>query len=98
MDVILVCDETRLPAVVPEYRKLLEGCSFNPDEAYGAYQKGEKVSHIGLSGLILKGDNPVGDPPNWFDRWIFPVLALILVSIPFVKRYLNARKPTGDRA
>jgi hypothetical protein len=98
MDVVLVCDEERMPAVVPMYRKLLEGCSFKSDEAYAAYQNGDKVSHIGLSGLILKGDNPAGDPPNWFDRWVFPILGLILVSIPFVKRYLDARKRTDDRA
>lgn len=98
MDVVLVCDESLMPAVIPKYRKLLEGFSFKPEEAYAAYQKGEKVSHIGLTGLILKGDSPAGDPPNWYDRWIFPVLALILVSIPFVKRYLDARKRTDDRA
>lgn len=98
MDVVLVCDESRMPGVLPVYRKLLEGCSFRPEEAYSAYQNGDKLSHIGLSGLILKGDNPVGDPPNWFDRWIFPVLALILVSIPFMKRYLDARRRTGGPA
>lgn len=97
MDVVLVCDEARMPATVPIYRKLLDGFSFKPEEAYAAYQKGDKVSHVGLSGLILKGDNPVGDPPNWFDRWIFPVLALILVLIPFGRRFLAAKSLTGKR-
>lgn len=96
MDVVLVSDEAGMSRVLPEYRKLLAGYSFKQDEAYASHQNGDKVSHIGLSGLILKGDNPVGDPPNWFDRWIFPVLALILVSVPFVKRYLDARKRTAD--
>lgn len=95
MDVVLVCDEPQMADVLPRYSKLLEGFSFKPDEAYAAYQKGGKVSHIGLTGLILKGDNPAGDPPNWFDRWIFPVLALVLISIPFVRRFLSARSRAG---
>lgn len=55
MDVVLVCDETQLAGVIPEYQKLLKGFSFKKEEAYASFQKGDKIAEYGLTGLIVGG-------------------------------------------
>jgi len=55
MDVVLVCDETQLATVVPEYQKLLGGFTYQKEESYASFQKGDKVAEYGLTGLIVGG-------------------------------------------
>ncbi len=55
MDVVLVCDENQLDAVIPKYQELLAGYAFASDENYASYRKGDKVAEYGLAGLIVGG-------------------------------------------
>lgn len=55
MDVVLVCDESQLATVVPEYQKLLGGFSYKKEEAYASFEKGDKIAEYGLTGLIVGG-------------------------------------------
>lgn len=55
MEVVLVCDETQLATVIPQYQKLLTGFTFKKEESYAAFQKGDKIAEYGLTGLIAGG-------------------------------------------
>jgi uncharacterized membrane-anchored protein len=55
MDVVLVCDESQLSTVVPEYQRLLSGFSYKKEEAYASFEKGDKIAEYGLTGLIVGG-------------------------------------------
>ncbi|WAC19298.1 DUF2167 domain-containing protein [Luteolibacter sp. SL250] len=55
MDVVLVCDESQLATVVPEYQKLLGGFAYKKEESYASFQKGDKIAEYGLTGLIVGG-------------------------------------------
>jgi len=55
MDIVLVCDESQLGTVVPEYQKILTGFSYKKEESYASFKDGDKVAEYGLTGLIVGG-------------------------------------------
>ncbi len=55
MEVVLVCGEDELDAVVPQYQKLLTGFSYKKEDSYASFEKGDKVAEYGLTGLIVGG-------------------------------------------
>ena len=42
MDVVLVCDESQLDAVIPVYQDLLKGYAFKTGQSYQEYRKGQR--------------------------------------------------------
>jgi uncharacterized membrane-anchored protein len=91
MDVVLVCDETQLATVVPEYQKLLSGYEYLNDQSYAAYTKGDKVSEYGLTGLIMGGGLLVAAKSGLLTKfWKFIVGGVVVVGA-FLKRLFGRK-------
>lgn len=86
MDVVLVCGEEEMAAIVPEYQKLLTGFSFKKEESYAAYKSGDKVAEYGLTGLILGGGLLVAAKSGLLGKLIKPILIGLAVVGAFIKR------------
>lgn len=86
MDVVLVCDEEEMAAVVPEYQKLLTGYAFQKEESYAAFRKGDKVAEYGLTGLILGGGLLVAAKSGLLAKLWKPIVAGLVVVGAFLKR------------
>ena len=86
MDVVLVCDEEEMAAVVPEYQKLLTGYAFQKEESYAAFRKGDKVAEYGLTGLILGGGLLVAAKSGLLAKLWKPIIAGLVVVGTFLKR------------
>src|SRR5690606_12825734 len=92
MDVVLVCDESQLATVVPEYQKLLTGFSFKKEESYAAFEKGDKIAEYGITGLIVGGGLLVAAKSGLLSK-IFKPLIIGLVAVgAFVKRFFTGKK------
>lgn len=92
MDVVLVCDEAEMPAVVPQYQELLKGYSFKNDESYAAFQKGDKVAEYGLTGLIVGGGLLVAAKSGLLGKLLKPLIVGFLAVVAFFKRIFTGRK------
>ncbi|MEO0018183.1 MAG: hypothetical protein RLZZ522_1466 [Verrucomicrobiota bacterium] len=91
MDVVLVCDEEQMATVVPAYQELLKGFSFNKEENYASFSKGDKVAEYGLTGLILGGGLLVAAKSGLLAKLWKPI-AIGLVAIgAFFKRIFTGR-------
>jgi uncharacterized membrane-anchored protein len=55
MSATLVSDEENLTENIKEFKKSLEGFSFNSGEKYSEYKAGDKVAAYGLTALIAGG-------------------------------------------
>lgn len=86
MDVVLVCDETRMAEVVPAYQELLKGYSFNKEESYAAFSKGDKIAEYGLTGLIVGGGLLVAAKSGLLAKLWKPVLVGIIAVGALMKR------------
>ena len=86
MDVVLVCDESQLSTVIPEYQKLLTGYSFTKDENYASFTKGDKVAEYGLTGLILGGGLLAAAKTGLLAKLWKPIAAGLFVVGAFLKR------------
>lgn len=86
MDVVLVCDEQQIAAVIPEYQKLLTGFAFKKEESYAAFTKGDKVAEYGLTGLIVGGGLLVAAKSGLLAKLWKPILVGLLAIGAFFKR------------
>jgi uncharacterized membrane-anchored protein len=86
MDVVLVCDESQLSTVIPEYQKLLTGYSFTKDENYASFTKGDKVAEYGLTGLILGGGLLAAAKTGLLAKFWKPIAAGLIFIGVFLKR------------
>jgi len=86
MDVVLVCDEARMGEVVPAYQELLKGYSFNKEESYAAFSKGDKIAEYGLTGLIVGGGLLVAAKSGLLAKLWKPILVGIVAVGAFMKR------------
>lgn len=91
MDVVLVCDESQMSAVLPDYQKLLTGYRFKADEAYGAFKKGDKIAEYGLTGLILGGGLLVAAKSGLLAKFWKPIAGVLFVVGAFIKRLITGR-------
>lgn len=55
MHTTLVCNPEDLQAVLPAYRKLMEGFSYKEEQAYADFEEGDKVAEYGMKALIAGG-------------------------------------------
>jgi uncharacterized membrane-anchored protein len=86
MDVVLVCSESELPAVIPEYQKLLQGYAFNKEESYAAFSSGDKVAEYGLTGLIVGGGLLVAAKSGILAKLWKPIVIGAVAAGAFLKR------------
>lgn len=59
MSVTLVADADKFEATSTEFRKVLTGFSYSPDNDYRAFVKGDKVAEYGLTALVVGGATAV---------------------------------------
>jgi len=91
MDVVLVCDESLLSSVIPEYQKLLKGFAYKKEESYAAFSKGDKVATYGLTGLIVGGGVLALAKTGFLAKfWKFIVVAVLAVGA-FIKRIFTGK-------
>lgn len=94
MDVVLVCGETELPAVVEEYQKLLTGFSFKKEESYAAFSKGDKIAEYGLTGLIVGGGLLVAAKTGLLAKLWKPIVIGVVAIGAFLKRIFVGKTKT----
>jgi uncharacterized membrane-anchored protein len=92
MDVVLVCDESQLATVVPEYQKLLTGFSFKKEESYAAFEKGDKIAEYGLTGLIVGGGLLVAAKSGLLSKIMKPLIIGLVAVGAFIKRIFFGKK------
>lgn len=86
MDVVLVCGEEELPAVIADYQNLLKNFAFKKEESYAAFSKGDKIAEYGLTGLIVGGGLLVAAKTGLLAKfWKFIVVGVIAIGA-FLKR------------
>ena len=86
MDVVLVCDESEMATVVPEYQDLLKGFSYKKEESYAAFSKGDKIAEYGLTGLILGGGLLVAAKSGLLAKLWKPILVGLIAVGAFLRR------------
>lgn len=86
MDVVLVCDETRMAEVVPAYQELLKGFAYNKEETYAAFSKGDKIAEYGLTGLIVGGGLLVAAKSGLLAKLWKPIVVGIVAVGALLKR------------
>lgn len=91
MDVVLVCDESQLATVVPEYQKLLTGYSYTSEESYAAFVKGDKVAEYGLAGLIVGGGLLAAAKSGLLVKLWKPIALGFLAVVAFIKRLFGRK-------
>jgi len=91
MDVVLVCDESQMSTVLPEYQKLLDGFAFKAEESYAAFQKGDKIAEYGLTGLILGGGLLMAAKSGLLAKFWKPIAAGLVIAGAFIKRLITGR-------
>lgn len=91
MDVVLVCDESQLSTVVPEYQKLLAGYAYTSDESYAAFQKGDKIAEYGLAGLIVGGGLLAAAKSGLLGKLIKPILIALVAVGAFIKKLFSRK-------
>lgn len=86
MDVVLVCGEEELPAVIADYQNLLKGFAFKKEESYASFSKGDKIAEYGLTGLIVGGGLLVAAKTGLLAKfWKFIVIGVVAIGA-FLKR------------
>lgn len=55
MSAVLIVEPDKLTEVLPKFRQLLTGYSFNTGQAYAEYRQGDSVAKYGLTALVLGG-------------------------------------------
>jgi uncharacterized membrane-anchored protein len=91
MDVVLVCDETEMPTIVPEYQKLLTGFAFKPEETYASFKQGDKIAEYGLTGLIVGGGLLVAAKSGLLAKLWKPIALGLLAIGAFIKRIFTGK-------
>lgn len=91
MDVVLVCDESQLSTVVPEYQKLLAGYAYTSEESYAAFQEGDKVAEYGLAGLIVGGGLLAAAKSGLLAKLWKPIMIGLLAVGAFIKRLFGRK-------
>ncbi len=91
MDVVLVCDETEMPTIVPEYQKLLTGFAFKPEETYASFKQGDKIAEYGLTGLIVGGGILVAAKSGLLAKLWKPIAIGLLAIGALIKRIFTGK-------
>ncbi|MDP0499157.1 MAG: DUF2167 domain-containing protein [Verrucomicrobiales bacterium] len=91
MDVTLVCDESQISTIIPEYQNLLTGYSFTQEESYAAYRKGDKIAEYGLTGLILGGGLLVAAKSGLLAKLWKPIAIGLVAVGAFIKRIVTGK-------
>jgi uncharacterized membrane-anchored protein len=102
VEVVLIIDPDQLKEMLPEYRKLLAGYSFQSGQTYAEYRSGDKVAKYGLAGLVVAGAG-VAAVKLGLLAWLalmfkkgakLIILALVAIGV-VIKKIFN--KITGNR-
>ena len=91
MEVVLVCDEKQLDAVLPQFQDLLKGFAYNPGLTYGEYKKGDKIAKYGLTGLILGGTVLAAAKSGLLGKLFKPIIAGLIIVGAFIKRLFGRK-------
>jgi uncharacterized membrane-anchored protein len=91
MDVVLVCDESQMASVVPEYQKLIAGYQFVSDQSYAAFTKGDKIAEYGLTGLIVGGGLLAAAKSGLLVKLWKPIAAGVVILFAAIKRLLGRK-------
>ena len=54
-EVVLVCEPSELSTILPTFKELLTGFSYEQGESYAEYKPGDKVAKYGLAALVTGG-------------------------------------------
>jgi uncharacterized membrane-anchored protein len=93
MNVVLVCDETQLAEVIPQHQALLKGFSYQKEESYASYTKGDKIAEYGLVGLIAGGGLLVAAKSGLLAKLWKPILVGLVAVGAFIKRIIRGKSP-----
>lgn len=91
MDVVLVCDESQMGTIVPEYQNLLKGFAFKKEESYAAFSDGDKIAEYGLTGLIVGGGLLAAAKSGLLAKLWKPIVGGLVVVGAFFKRIFTGR-------
>jgi len=91
MDVVLVCDESQMATVVPEYQKLIAGYQFVSDQSYAAFTKGDKIAEYGLTGLIVGGGLLAAAKSGLLVKLWKPIAAGVVILFAAIKRLFGRK-------
>ncbi len=91
MDVVIVCGDEAMDAVIPEYQKLLTGLDFKKGESYAAFTDGDKIAEYGLTGLIVGGGLLVAAKSGLLAKLWKPIAAGVVAVGVFLKRIFRGK-------
>jgi uncharacterized membrane-anchored protein len=102
MEVVLVCEPEKLPAILPTFSGVLGNYKFNAGGTYAEYKPGDKIAKYGLGALVLGGAavgaaklGLLGPVILLFKKaWKLVIIALVAV-VGLFKKIFN--KITGNR-
>lgn len=91
MEVTLLAEPEQLQAVLPRFRRLLEGFSFEVGHRYAEYRRGDKMAEYGLTALVVGGAAAAAVKTKLIARfWKVLVVAGVAV-LGFLKKLFGRR-------
>jgi uncharacterized membrane-anchored protein len=92
MRVNLVADTEAMTSTLPEFRRVMNGFAYTPDNNYRAFVKGDKVAEYGLSALVVGGVAAAASKTGLLKYlWKFIVLGVAAVG-GMLKKLFGGRK------
>lgn len=86
MSANLVVDPSEMSTVLPEFKKLLSGYTFQQGNKYADFRQGDKIAKYGLTALVTGGAAAVALKSGLLQKlWKFIVLGLVAVAAFFKK-------------
>jgi len=92
MNVTLVIEDLdSLDNIIPQFKSLLSGFTFKPDDTYGAYRAGDKIAEYGLTALVVGGVGAAAAKGGMF-KWLWKLLVAAAAGIGAFFKKIFGRK------
>ncbi|MCB9853546.1 MAG: DUF2167 domain-containing protein [Phycisphaerales bacterium] len=80
MRVTLVCDQSQLKTIVPQFNTLMQGFSYVPGQKYSEFRSGDKIAEYGLTALVTGGAVAVAAKSGLL-KYLWKLIVVVVVGI-----------------
>ncbi len=92
MRVSLVTDTDSLVSTLPQFRRVMKGFSYTPNNTYQAFAKGDKVAEYGLTALVVGGAAAAAAKGGLF-KWLWKLIVVAFVALGgLLKKLFSSKK------
>lgn len=96
MRVTLVTDPDALASTLLQYRKVMSGFSYTPDNSYRAFVKGDKVAEYGLTALVVGGAAAAAAKTGFLKSFWKLIVAALVGLGSLLKRLFSSKAPQSE--